>query len=504
MVIYFLIVFTTATIFNIDSIPGVPAAQTFKIIATDNCGNMDSVSISPIISYLNHAPSVIAKCPGGSWFNGSGDIQITAASNMGSLTVRIIKKDNVVLSPQLIPNTVSGGVYTFSDLGPATYIISYKVNDACNIHQYDTLTVQPYQFPNLNRSSAYQCDVNGFSVGAVASYGVGPFTYEIIGSTPSVPSIIAGTQTSPLFNINNGTNYSLIRLRALDACGNATLGDASILPLANDEIISTENCLLLASTLSVDSIYNSTYAWYKKINITDTDSTFVGAGSSYFIPTVLPSDTGFYICHIEVNSGCITRTYLYHLDAACYTVLPVTLLEFTGKFIDDKVLLNWKTSKENNLKNYIVEHKNNNNTFTEIGRIDAGGNSSYLHQYNLLDTKPGPDKNFYRLKLISNNNTFTYSNIILLTGKQTKPGINIYPNPVTDLLNINLANTNNHVYKISLYNAVNELVREASFMSGISNHLQIARTKGMGSGMYIVRIIDENNNEQFSQKVIFR
>ena len=169
---------------------------------------------------------------------------------------------------------------------------------------------------------------------------MGPFTYEIIGSTPATPSILAGPQSSPLFNINNGTNYSLIRLRALDACGNASLADASILPLANDEIIATSNCFLQPTTLSVDSIYNSTYSWYKKTNITDADSTLIGSASSYYIPTVLPSDTGIYICHIEVNSGCVKRTYIYDLNASCYLILPVTLFDFNGNYIDDKILLN--------------------------------------------------------------------------------------------------------------------------------------------------------------------
>ncbi len=488
----------------IDSIPGVIAGRTYKIVATDKCGNKDSVTVGTIVGYLTHSPSVIAKCPGGTWANGSGDIKTTAASNMGSLTVRIVKKDNVTLSPKLNPSSVLDSVYTFSDLGPATYIVSYKANDPCNIYLYDTVTVPPYQFPNLNRSSAYQCDVNGFSVGAVASDGVGPFSYSIIGSNPSVPSIVTVPQSTPIFNINNGTTYSLIRLRALDACGNATLGDASILPLSDDEIISSSNCLLNPTTLRVDSIYNSTYAWYKKTNAGDTDSTFIGSGSSYFIPDVLPSDTGIYICHIEVNSGCVKRTYNYNLNGECFVILPVSLTAFGGKFINDKILLNWKTTSEHNIKNYVIERKNNYSNFTEMGRKDAGGNSAAEQQYNFLDTKPDPGNNFYRLKIFYDNNTFTYSNTILLTNNETKTGIHVYPNPVTDIINIDFKNSQNHVYKISLLNTINQLIKDATFTSGFSNTLQIARTKAMSPGMYIVRIVDITNNEEFSQKIILK
>jgi hypothetical protein len=68
-------------------------------------------------------------------------------------------------------------------------------------------------------------------VGASVSGGSAPYTYQIIGSAPSLPSINTVTQASPVFNITNGITYSLVRLRAIDACGNATLNDVSILPL---------------------------------------------------------------------------------------------------------------------------------------------------------------------------------------------------------------------------------------------------------------------------------
>ena len=491
--------------FTIDSIPGALIGETYKIVATDNCGKQDSVTASVTISNLDHSAYVIAKCPGGSWANGSGSIKATVTTNMGSLTVRIIKKDILLLAPQLIPNSVSGSEYTFDDLGPGTYILSYKANDACNRYIYDTVVVNPYTFPNLTRSSAYQCDVNGFSVGAVASDGVGPFTYSIIGSSPASPSIIEGPQASPVFNINNGNTYSLIRLRALDACGNATLGDASILPLANNGISSTSNCFLQPTTLSVDPIYNSTYEWYKKDTLDGKDSILVGTGTSMvYIPGVLPSDTGIYVCHLSVLNGCVNRSYYYNLNGSCFKALPVTLLDFSGKFSDEKVLLNWKTVKENNLAIYIIERKNSDNTFTEIGRINPSGNPSYTQQYHFIDQRPLPGNNLYRLKLVNNDNTVSFSNEIMLVKTQGFPDIHIFPNPVSDMLTIEFRNSSSHVYKVALMNLINQVITETKFNSGMNKKLEIKRTKAMSPGLYILRFIDLNNNDEFSQKVIFR
>ncbi|MEO6289238.1 MAG: hypothetical protein ABIO76_04930, partial [Ginsengibacter sp.] len=116
---------------TIDSIPGTVAGQTYKVLATDNCGNNDSMTLAATNSYFNHSAVVIGKCPGGSWPDGYGDIQATVATNMGALIVRIVNKNGTAINPQLTPNSVSGGLYKFNDLGPGTYILRYKANDAC-------------------------------------------------------------------------------------------------------------------------------------------------------------------------------------------------------------------------------------------------------------------------------------------------------------------------------------------------------------------------------------
>lgn len=481
---------------NIDNFPDLPASQKYTIIALDKCGNKDTVTLAPVIGFLNHSVSIVAKCPGSTWANGSGNIVATVTSNMGSLTVRIIKKDDNSVSWS--PNMVSGASYNFNDLGPATYVLRYKANDACSIYKYDTIVVPPYQYPNLNRSSAYQCDVNGFSVGAVATNGVGPFTYEIIGSSPEVPSIIAGPQQNPIFDIDNGYNYSLVRLRALDACGNATLGDASILPLANNGIKVSLNCFDHPALLSVDTVFNSTYSWYKKTNMGNTDSTLIGSGYDFLIPNVSLSDTGIYICHLIVNSGCIERIFYSNVTGNCFPVLPVMQLEFNGKIINNKVPLNWSISNGEGLNYIIVERKINKN-FVKIGRLDAL-NTAASTQYSFTDANPG-EQNYYRLKIVKKDNSFVYSKIILIK-KEVNSGIKIYPNPAKDILNIKFNYNDGHLYHISITNMLSQPVMEMNFTNN-GDPLRIEKTKRITDGVYLVRINDTQTGEVYIQKVIF-
>ena len=482
----------------VDSIPELPAGYQYRIIGMDVCGNLDSAKLSPVIGYLNHRVSIQQKCPGAEWVDGSGNINATVTTNTGSITVRIIEKDGVPLSPYLVPDLVKDSVYTYQDMEPATYIIRYNTNDGCNRYFYDTVTVKPYAYPNLSRSSAYQCDVNGFSVSAVVTDGVGPFTYEIIGSSPSIPSIVTPPQSNPLFTIDNGSNYSLIRLRALDACGNATLGDASVLPLDNSGIRVSENCIGAESVLNIDTIYNSIVAWYFKKNKADVDSIYLGDGFQLHVNPLTYSDTGYYYCTVNLNNGCITRVYGYDLTGDCYPVLPVLQVEFTGRLIESKSYLNWSLRNDAGLQRIYVERKKGNKLET-VGSVAASEFTS-PGQYRFTDEQP-ENENFYRLRLQFENGKIVYSKTIRLTMAQTGD-VRVYPNPAVKTVTIDFGgNLNSGSWHVELMNTASQTVVLKDVVTG-SNYT-IHRTPAMAAGMYILKATDLKTGTTYNFKVIF-
>ncbi len=482
----------------VDSIPELPAGYEYKIVGIDACGNIDSAKLSPVVGYLNHSVAVQQKCPGSEWVNGSGNINATVTTNTGSITVRIISKNGISLSPFLTPDVVVDSVYTYQDMEPATYVVRYNTNDGCNRYFYDTVIVRPYAYPNLSRSSAYQCDVNGFSVSAVVTDGVGPFTYEIIGSSPSVPSIVAPPQSSPLFTIDNGSTYSLIRLRALDACGNATLGDASVLPLDNSGIRVSENCIGAESILKIDTIYNSTVGWYYKKNKADTDSTYLGSGFQLHVNPLTYSDTGYYYCLVDLNNGCINRNYGYQLSGNCYPVLPTLQLEFTGRMMEEKSHLNWSLRNDAGLQRIYVEKKNGDN-FETIGSVAAADYTS-PGQYRFTDEQPSHE-NFYRLRLQFENGKIVYSNTIRLTMNQNG-NVRVYPNPAVKMVTIDFGGKmNSGMWQVELMNAASQSVIVKGVVTGSS--YTIHRTPAMAAGMYILKATDLKTGMTYNFKVIF-
>ncbi len=93
------------------------------------------------------------------------------------------------------------------------------------------------------------------------------------------------------------------------------------------------------------------------------------------------------------------------------TVLPVELVDFKAAALKDRVLLNWRTQTESNFDQYVVEHSMDNTDFVPIGNVIAAGTSFGTLNYEYVHNNPRTGINYYRLKLLELDGSFTYSNV---------------------------------------------------------------------------------------------
>lgn len=480
----------------ISGIPTVVIGHTYRVVVSSTCGAPATAFVTAQRSVFNRTPTVIARCPSGTWANGSSDLQIVATTNLTSVNMSITQQNFV---PQTINySNRTGSTFMFTNLEPATYVVTYTFG-GCVQTVNDTIVVGPYQYPNLSQSASYQCDNNSFSVGASVNGGVSPFTYEVIGSTPSAPSIISGTQGSPVFTINNGVVYSLVRLRATDACGNATLNDVSILPLANTIVRATSNCYYNDITLTTDTVPNAIYTWYRKTS--PTDSVIVGTGVGYNIPYLMPTDTGMYVSRMSVNSGCLTKLSYFRLTGSCGSTLPVKVT-LNGKAVKENAnQLSWTAKDEQVVKSYIIERSSKQDgNFEAIGSVKS--NQSISSNYVFVDENPLKEGNFYRIRIEHVANKFNYSNVIVIrsNGETT---IASYPNPVKDLLNINIRASQSNNYRLSIYNNAGQVIYSATQNNIQNGTIQYRRDAKAKPGLYFLQVSNINTGENNTYKIIF-
>ncbi len=111
--------------------------------------------------------------------------------------------------------------------------------------------------------------------------------------------------------------------------------------------------------------------------------------------------------------------------------LPLRLLSFSATPIVSCNKLQWQTANEIHAKHFEIEKSVDGSTFYLIAIKESIGTGDYFYQYNDYSISAG--KQFYRLKMIDNDGSFSYSSIVTIENK-SKLSLNIYPNPVKDLV----------------------------------------------------------------------
>lgn len=486
---------TTATAATQMVLPALTSGGVYTIIGTDACGRKDTATIAPDASEVTKSITAVGKCPSATWLNGSGDLTVEAASNLGIVTPKLIKKDGTTFSKTHSSN--SGASYVFSDLQPATYIVEYSIRN-CSTKLYDTFALQPYAYPTQGRSAIYQCDNESINLTADVAGGVGPYKYQIIGSEPAAPSIMSVAQSSPAFNINTGVSYSLIRLRTVDACGNATLNDVSVLPLQNIVITADTTCLFTNITLAVDTIPDATYSWYKKRDV--NDSVFLTNDKTYNIPMMRQQDIGTYVCKVEMNNSCLTRLAFYDLTGHCGEVYLPVPLTVTGKTAREGNQLRWRLYAAQPVHYFEVERMQyERHLFVAIANVDAG--NSVVTSFTFTDTNQRRGTAVYRIKAVLQNGTVNYSNTISLQRDGYTTGV--YPNPVRNSFVVSLSGTTPCQYRIELRNLAGQLLYSRDLKNITSVQQRCERPKGLNSGLYLLKITNNTTGASTHYKLLF-
>ena len=117
----------------------------------------------------------------------------------------------------------------------------------------------------------------------------------------------------------------------------------------------------------------------------------------YFTSSYTAEDNGWYIDDVRIEG---------------IEVIPVELISFTANMVENKVRLEWSTATETNNRGFEIEQSSDKSNFTKIGFVEGHGTTTEIHEYSFI-TKPAyAGLNYYRLKQIDYDGTFSYSKVI--------------------------------------------------------------------------------------------
>ena len=140
-----------------------------------------------------------------------------------------------------------------------------------------------------------------------------------------------------------------------------------------------------------------------------------------------------------LESGSIVKFESINLtDGNYFTLgytssLPIKILNFNGKEDERKqIQLTWNTNNEINNKGFFMERSYNGIDFKNIGFVESKHNNNTQY-YSFNDAEPTIGHNYYRIKQVDLDNTFSFSSVIEVKVDNTE-SIEIHPNPVEDFI----------------------------------------------------------------------
>lgn len=119
------------------------------------------------------------------------------------------------------------------------------------------------------------------------------------------------------------------------------------------------------------------------------------------------------------------------------TSMPVTLLDFSGRTASGNTYLAWKSSAEENAKEYQVQRSADGSNFTTIGIVGAKGGRTTETAYQYTDNALGGGTYFYRLKMVDLDATYKYSPVLQFS-IEAPVNVHIVGNPFKDQIKVML------------------------------------------------------------------
>jgi autotransporter-associated beta strand protein len=171
------------------------------------------------------------------------------------------------------------------------------------------------------------------------------------------------------------------------------------------------------------------------------------------------------------------------------TGLPVELIDFNAKCMNDFIQIKWTTASEKNNKMFELYKSENASDWEWIHMESGQGDKASETNYQFMDYKK--QAAYYRLKDIDFDGNENWSPIIFADCESNASNTEIYPNPATDYIKVSTEIDNQSIIRIIDFDG-----REVKTLPLISKQT-LVDIKSLVSGVYIFEIINQKSKTTF-------
>lgn len=162
--------------------------------------------------------------------------------------------------------------------------------------------------------------------------------------------------------------------------------------------------------------------------------------------------------------------------------VPVRLVYFTVTLQQQHIVLNWRTAMEENHKAFVVQRSPNGSDWQELATIaGATGTVNNGGVYTYIDTETYNGNNLYRLKIVANDDTYTYSNISSVNNNAVG-NVLVTPNPATEKVTLTGLVSGSSLQLFDSYGKSLALIKATDTRADIP-------VKQLQAGIYFIKII---------------
>ena len=335
-------------------------------------------------------------------------------------------------------------------------------------------------FSLLTRKANAQVDIQLRNTGSLLEVWLMPKASY----TGAVSSLTFTISWDALYNVDLATPTSLV----------------PEIPIALDRVVtgSRRYNVYSASSLSDVTLTNNTPLKIMTVALTGPGSGGMGQFSISNDALTAISNFDFFIEMSGQDMGNTLDITGTTSSIATSIVLALNLIHFNAIEQNNQAYLTWTTSNEINFSHFEVERSIDAKTWTTV-RLVKGKYSNTEGGYQLTDDKAFLQNNqvLYRLKMVNNDGTFTYSNIQTLVRKETsKESIKLYPNPTYNDVYLTIESASNTVKKIEIVDMLGKVYQEMSLNVIKGQNQQTLDVRALPIGAYFLIAKDNKGRGQ--------
>ncbi len=400
-------------------------------------------------------------------------INLVSNNLVGSLPNLALPKLNSLI---LNSNTLSGSLPDFSGTGLGLLRLSYnQFSGSVPNFTLPSLTsidlgynqlsgnFPSLNLPNLTLLSVYHNNISGSIPSDLSLPKIDLFRIDLNQFQGDIPNF--SNSLTNLYLSNNNFIFG-------DMVGKTWLNTANLLYVPQATIPTLfSNGVLSVNTGISDGNNTQTFRWFK-------DGTLVLTSNS---SQYTPSATGLYSCQIAHNTITVSsdanKNLVLQSNSYAFTALPIELLRFEGINKKNENVLTWETASEKNSQRFDIERSNDGKIFEKIGTIVTHNAAS---SYAFIDKNLSAPLHYYRLKLIDNDGSFSYSKIISISVETGHAlSLRVYPNPTENSITLSSAD---YTQPTRLYNMTGALIFSSDITPTKINLSDVA------SGVYFLHV----------------